>query len=110
MNTVTTTLSVVGGLVGLLIIAGGMYAIFSLARKDEVQKRQSGWIAEMTARLDYVEPKLEKAAAENALLRQLANPTAMLERNHTEIIRILKDQGDTLEDLVHKMEDRPHDG
>lgn len=99
VSTVEAVLGAIGALVVLLVLAGGTWAIIVTARKDKAEKRLSSWVRDLTARLDYVEPRLEKTLAENNLLRTLANPTAAIEKNHTETIQALGEQHETLVEI-----------
>jgi uncharacterized protein YoxC len=103
-DSVGPTLTILGTLIGLTAVAAALTVVFVLQRRDQVQKKQREWIEDLTGRLDYVEPKMKTLLSENKALRTLLNPTAQLERNHSEVMVILKRQSDMLEDIQHKVE------
>lgn len=102
-----STLGIIMGLLGLVSILVTLTVVFTLQRRDQIQKRQREWIEDLTGRLEYVEPKLKDLVKENRVLRTLMNPTAQLERNHTEVMRILEHQGEMLSQIQEHVEQRP---
>jgi small-conductance mechanosensitive channel len=111
----------VGGISGVLTIAttvvvlvgtaAGVIAYFTFTRQNDIQKRQAGWITELTARLDYVEPRLQETAKENRMLKDLLNPVDLIERNTEKITTILNDQYHNLTQALERIEQKvDHDG
>jgi small-conductance mechanosensitive channel len=98
---------VIAAALTILTILAGLAALFVLMRREQITKKQREWIADLTQRLDYVEPKMKDLLTENKTLRTLMNPTAQMERNHTEIMKVLTHQGETLTAIQAQVEKRP---
>lgn len=103
LDGVNLALSIIAATVGLIVIAGGVWAILTTSRKDQTEKRLRAWNEDLTNRLDYVEPQLQKLEAQNKMLRDLHNPTALLgtmsatqKENHEAIMRVLNAQHETV--------------
>lgn len=102
-------LAAIGGLVTLVLIAGAIVAIYTYARRDNVEKKQAEWLGQYRAQLAYVEPRLKEAMAENKVMRDLLNPTELMKENTAKIMSALDTQRGLLESIERKV-DEHHDG
>jgi hypothetical protein len=112
VNTAQTVLAVIGGVVALLVMAGGAWAILASSAKDAMGKRLQGDNDYLRKQLDFIEPRFRDAEAKNEMLMKLHNPTAKLDQmtileqaNHEETLRLLREQRDILVSIEEKFDE-----
>lgn len=106
MSNLQTVLAVLGTLVVLTSVGGGLYAYFRSTAADARIKRLQDERDDYLSRLNYIEPRHKVIEQQNELLRQLHNPTALLETiagKADEIIVTLDEQRELLEEIDGKL-------
>lgn len=109
LSQVSTVFAVVGAVVTLLLLSGSIIAVIGYSRKDNIEKKQAEWIKQLRDQLDYVEPRLKDALAANKVMRDLLNPTEMIESNTAKVISAIEGQRAILESIDRKVGEG-HDG
>lgn len=111
MNTAQVILAVIGGLVGLAIVAAGLWGIIQVSGKDAMTKRLQSDNTYLRGQLDFIEPRFKDSEAKNEMLMKLHNPTAKLDEmtaleraNHEETVRLLTEQKQDLRQIHEKLE------
>lgn len=102
MSTLALTLSIIGGILVCIGAAAALTAVFRTTAQDKTIERQRSEIGDYIRRLDYVEPRLHTLEQQNETLLRLHDPTAdraATAAEHAEILRVLRAQSDTLEDI-----------
>jgi hypothetical protein len=73
-----TVLAVLGGLFGIAVIAGALYAYAKGGAQDARIERLQGERDDYLSRLNYIEPRFKSAQEQNEILRTLVDPSARL--------------------------------
>lgn len=106
MSPLATALGIIAALITLASLGGALYVSFRASANDARTKRLSEENADYLRRLGYIEPKLQQAEQQNALLMKLHNPTeqlAQISGNQKEILEVLEAQSEVLHDIEAKV-------
>jgi predicted PurR-regulated permease PerM len=109
LSNVESIFAIVAASFALIGIASVVVAYFFVSRNSNIQERQAGWIKEMEARLDDVEPRLREALVENVTLRSLVNPVELMNSNTQKILDVLAKQDTALRETLARIERRVGD-
>lgn len=78
MSSLQAVLAVLGGLFGLAVIAGALWAFAKSGAQDAVIKRLRDERDDYLSRLNFIEPRFKSATEQNEILRTLVDPSTRL--------------------------------